>query len=646
MSNTSLLQYFEPPAEFIGYLGLVCGYDAADECARNMVERFCNLAMWSPQGFQPLVFMVDASSGFKSCPEDGWLRLYQKHNYQRPYRMLHAKVALLAFQSINNPAHWRIRLLVSTGNWTNQTVNDSLDLMWSVEVDSLTLGDATACADIKAAWKMMRWLSELHNTSILKYTSDTSRISVNAERWKNYCSWLDHVGKKASGQPRFFDNRQESLLAQLPTQIKEHAKGGRRSYLAMGSGFFESSKSVSVPDVLQKIVETLQADCGLLKSAEVEIIVNELSCQGIAHSKDKVIEKKWMISCPVHKLEPHRTLHAKFLFSAYDDGEKPHFCLKPWVYLGSGNLTHPGFASKMSRSGGNLEAGVVFHPGKLTWYPNKDYACISEFLPISWPRTAANLENLANGADFPDKGEDYPAPPVSFALWQGPGLRLPVQEDPSVPCQIIASDKKPCVEQDGLFIWPASRPSKVDICWYEDGARQFATVPVIDEFGNVGAIPAPAQSIAEALDRLGDFPLLSCPDDPENEGDDNTPDGSGEGGSRSAAPAAPAVPYPVRTIMSLVERIAEKQTSLTEAEWPRWCMQLEQTFVAMKDNNDVAAIVAQLNINPLQALYAAPFRPSFAEHADTEASKMYEHTIAAIESAWGLQDKQALGVEI
>ena len=158
MSNASLLQYFEPPTDFIGYFGLICGYDATDECARNMVERFCNLAKWSPQGFQPLVLMVDASSGFKSCPGDGWLRLYQKHKDQRPYRMLHAKVALLAFQSINNPAHWRIRLLVSTGNWTNQTVNDSLDLMWSVEVDSLILGDATACADIKAAWKMMRWL--------------------------------------------------------------------------------------------------------------------------------------------------------------------------------------------------------------------------------------------------------------------------------------------------------------------------------------------------------------------------------------------------------------------------------------------------------------------------------------------------------
>lgn len=645
MSNTSLLQYFEPPTEFIGYFGLVCGYDATAGCVRNMVGRFCNLAgaRWSPQGYQPLVFMVDASSDFHSCADDGWLRLPLKNNAQTPYKILHAKVALLAFQSIRDPAHWRIRLLVSTGNWTEQTVLSSLDLMWSVEVDSTSLDDATACADIKAAWKMLRWLSTLHNTSILEYTKDTPRISVNAERWENFGLWLDQVGKNTEEQPRFFDNTEKSLLAQLPAQVSEHARGVRRNYLAMGSGFFEKyNEDAESPDVLQKIVNALQGTGRLLKNVEIEIIVNERSCQGIAQYKDKISEKNWTISRPTHALEPYRTLHAKFLFSAYDDGKEPRFCKNPWVYLGSGNLTHPGFANPMSPSGGNLEAGVVFNPGETTWYPHKDYECISEYLPIAWPSPPTNLNSLESGSDFPDKGAAFPIPPVSFVLWEAQGLRLPAQEEPSVPCQILAPDENPCAEHEGLFVWPSSRPSKVVITWNENGKPMAATVPVMDEFGNVGATPTPPHSIAEALDRLGDFPLPTDSDTPENEEEDGLSPGSGGGGGH-AAPAA--APHPVRTIMTLVERIAEKQTSLTETEWTRWCMQLEQTLTAMKDNDEVASIVAQLGINPLHALYADPFRPSFAEDAKTEAGKLYERTIAAIESAWGLKGKQALGVK-
>ena len=57
-----------------------------------------------------------------------------------------------------------------------------------------------------------------------------------------------------------------------------------------------------------------------------------------------------------------RSLHAKFLFSARERSNSAA-CGGAWVYLGSGNLTGPGFASPMSAHGGNLEAGVVFAPG-------------------------------------------------------------------------------------------------------------------------------------------------------------------------------------------------------------------------------------------------------------------------------------------
>lgn len=54
-----------------------------------------------------------------------------------------------------------------------------------------------------------------------------------------------------------------------------------------------------------------------------------------------------------------RSLHAKFIFSANWAKKKSNKCSSPWVYLGSGNLTKPGFMNKAG-SVGNLEAGVVF----------------------------------------------------------------------------------------------------------------------------------------------------------------------------------------------------------------------------------------------------------------------------------------------
>lgn len=59
-------------------------------------------------------------------------------------------------------------------------------------------------------------------------------------------------------------------------------------------------------------------------------------------------------------------LHAKFLFGA-SYRENSSYCNSPWVYLGSGNLTNPGFANPASTHGGNLEAGVVFLPEPLLW---------------------------------------------------------------------------------------------------------------------------------------------------------------------------------------------------------------------------------------------------------------------------------------
>ena len=56
---------------------------------------------------------------------------------RKPFRLMHAKVALLGFRSnTDDVERWQLRLIVSTGNWTRATLEDSLDLAWRIDISS------------------------------------------------------------------------------------------------------------------------------------------------------------------------------------------------------------------------------------------------------------------------------------------------------------------------------------------------------------------------------------------------------------------------------------------------------------------------------------------------------------------------------
>ena len=48
-----------------------------------------------------------------------------------PFQLLHAKVAVLGFQGLDR---FLLRVIVTTGNWTRQTLEESLDLAWHIDV--------------------------------------------------------------------------------------------------------------------------------------------------------------------------------------------------------------------------------------------------------------------------------------------------------------------------------------------------------------------------------------------------------------------------------------------------------------------------------------------------------------------------------
>ena len=68
-----------------------------------------------------------------------------------PFRLLHAKVALLGFRHTSDARQWRLRLIVSTGNWTRQTLEESLDLAWRIDLSDQDLksDDQFGCSSLR-----------------------------------------------------------------------------------------------------------------------------------------------------------------------------------------------------------------------------------------------------------------------------------------------------------------------------------------------------------------------------------------------------------------------------------------------------------------------------------------------------------------
>ncbi|MCX8012972.1 MAG: hypothetical protein N3A02_01620, partial [Rectinema sp.] len=383
-------------------------------------------------------------------------------------RLLHAKVALLGFKHQENHDQWRLRLLVSTGNWTRQTLEESLDLIWRIDIDSESLGTSDEnikrdCADIKAAWNLLVWLQERFDTRLLD-ASVLGRPRETKIAQEEVKSWIGACSKKAQGEPRFFDNREKSLLSQLPEKIKA-TSNVRRNYLAMASGFYETSDDPQKPpEIPLKILETLRDEGLLTKEAEVDLYVNPDSCQAIATSLE-ALHKRGIKVRPaatpksVFGVAARRSLHAKFLFSA-NRRDGSNACASSWVYLGSGNLTHTGFDNAMSAADGNLEAGVIFAPTSLCWQENKatpEHQVVTNLLPIQpGGDQIHDIARLNAGPGMEQRDAIYIAAPVAYFLWHdSDGVRELRTDDSCVTdVEVLDSAGVACRRTENGFVWP------------------------------------------------------------------------------------------------------------------------------------------------------------------------------------------------
>lgn len=409
----SLAQHFEAPEDFVGGFGWLCGYSADAEFLDDAAERFTRQtrAQRAYGGCVALALMLDPGNP-QIVPTDapGVLHLPIKCPGEKPFRLLHAKVALLGFRHLSDAERWQLRLIVSTGNWTRQTLEESLDLAWRIDVCSEDLprspGDNIRqdYADIKSAWAMLVWLREYFDIRILTAVHPDGQRDIESSRaYRWFEEWIKRVEEALKGhkqvKPRFFDNRERSLLDQLPGLIQETGSDTARNYLAMGSGFYESSNGGgAIPSVLKKIVAKLKGQ--LTAQPDINVFVNPFGCQAVANSLSALNEAGWTVHEARQPVffgqNARRSLHAKFIFSANCRANSPR-CNNAWLYLGSGNLTGPGFDSAMSKTGGNLEAGVAFAPDTLYWESAKDVdpsQILTNLLPIHWDSEISQAAQL------------------------------------------------------------------------------------------------------------------------------------------------------------------------------------------------------------------------------------------------------------
>ena len=185
MSAPSLLRLFEPPEDHYGQFGWVCGFSADAGFLDSAAERFTgrSASLRARQGQVVLGVMLDPFHeplSILDVPGVADLPLRT-----RPFRLMHAKIALLGFRG--RSANWRLRVIVSTGNWTQQTLEESLDLAWCFDVDCTELGHggdtlAQRCADVVKANGLLSWLGQHYDRSLVEFAGSDSETSLAAPR--------------------------------------------------------------------------------------------------------------------------------------------------------------------------------------------------------------------------------------------------------------------------------------------------------------------------------------------------------------------------------------------------------------------------------------------------------------------------------
>lgn len=592
--NTTLITLFMPPKDCFGDFGFFCGFTATPKVMGQLRRSFTG------EMARPVLaaFIHPTINAISDIPGLAWMWMRLQ---DRGYNLLHAKVALLGFRKRDDDGYV-IRLAVSTGNWTQEPLTDSIDLFWSIDLQTAAPADQDI-ADIQAAWDMFEWLRQ---------RADCTLIEREYDGILPYARLEDEIRHLPASklQPRFIDSRSQALLPQVVDRLGIGKKADR---LILGSGYFEAEGDGGA-GLPERFREKLVEEKLLKKSATLDLFLNPLSCQGLAMRGPALTEAGWNLRRPISAMHGEEgRLHAKFVMLGAGQDEAVGR-----VYLGSGNLSRNGF-EKAASAGGNLEAGVVVDlPKGLKWRSRKNSNHgFATLLPIQFNETVAPSK-LQSGSGFVPPEEPETLPPLSWLIWKDDTLCAPG----GIVLDVIGPDGASCPTP---CIWPAPAPAVVTLT--HGGWR----VPVIAE--GVLVVPRPSElTVEDVLAGLQAFPEPLDADQP-----DDGPEGGEPMVEASDTPELPPATYAIRRMMSLLVRLGETQARLDPRDWQRWCRELRHILRGIcKQEQPMISFFHDAKANPLLALMDPRMCPE-----DVDLS-LLEQSLKAVAREWKIDGLPSL----
>ncbi|MDO8805590.1 MAG: hypothetical protein Q7R35_14315 [Elusimicrobiota bacterium] len=592
-SPTQLLSLFSPPQDHLkGITGAVCGFSAEKVFVEAMLECFSGKAGMERAriGRRYLSMFLDPHAQ----PLYGIPGLYCHHPEAIKWedgkvKLMHAKAALLGFGHDLNKNPTYFRLIISTGNWTREAVNNSINLVWHCDHDcenSDRRGETGR--DVREAAKFFDKLKSYYFLckagpvdELLKYILLDNRIR-GPKRKTRFISTLTTSDRGIKNTGIFMRN---SLGAQVFKKMSNFAS--RRNTIICGSGFFEKAEKTTkgppaiISGILAGLKEVLPTD------SHKFLVINPGNSGAVGKwiKECWTDEFVWVLPQPEHPHGVNSSLHAKYIFIGNSkngklDSREP--ISGGVLYLGSGNLSKQGFALAPGCNG-NIEAGIV-----IDNIENFQARSLAEALGFSSENTFSDSDISEGGGDeAPFSKNICQAPPILLCTLNKEELSWDWSDSNGnwSRIKIGGIDISPQQTRIPDYKLPSGHKGEIELQAVLGGKHHKWSIPVLTPEGNFSPLCQTITSGAELIDILESFPAIAYEeDDFDEDGGEapffpDPPAPAPTGGAISADLRQQLNRYPLHLATTLVESLASKNQHIGNQEMFEWIESLRRSLI-------------------------------------------------------------------
>ncbi len=566
---------------------------------------------------------------------------------------MHAKVALLAFgkSRAGEPTHYR--MVVTTGNWTTSSAKHLIELVWYTDVPAESR-EVSALQDLHACATFFQNLLDCYQANPAVATKAMDIVQRCLARGK--AAGSKSAVRFSSNLPVRKAERPQSLLHRLVVAAMEH--GDARNLLVCGSGFYEKDTGTAkAPEVIGSLSDALRKKGLLTANPETVVVLNpEFGGQVARHLKD-ASNPSMAIYRPKDPVggerSPRTKLHAKF---CYMGKLRSGGLTSGLLYVGSGNLTYPGFVQHPQTAddlggdngAGNVEAGVFIRTNVEQGSARiETWAKLTRLIPIGSRLKPSDVELGNEDAEPSEEMQEAskPAPPiVAFALGEDKSLRVLWSSEPTaheavevdIPVQgtktVSAEANQVPLDAAMAVQWLTVRANGVE--W---------RVPCLCPSGEYPRCASRHVTFANWLDELADFPGSwndPAADDPDAEdGNDTARINHSTTGPRDCNSETLAHRnFPAHTAALLVESIARQNGEVAEDRRDDYLAHLRLALLGGLPPGYLE------EWRSLQVNFLAPLlsREGFAP--DWRELGSYDQFVNNVIDAWGFRNLPSLGM--